>query len=184
MSVAGHKLTLLSQAPLITSNAPALGEVVAIAAASLSRRETRLYARFRIPAACPMSDLKLFLQNLSLEKYLDVLASRDIDLTVALELTEQDLEKLGLSLGHRRKFMAAAAKLRAGMPFIRARVSAPRSAGSNAFLRGDGPQASEKLDCCGTVLSVEAHHWRSDRDKAAKTKVPRRAGWGHHARRG
>src|SRR4029077_2862573 len=63
-----------------------------------------------------MSDLGSWLQDLGLEKYLDVLASHDVDLVVAPELTEQDLEKLGLSLGHRRKFMAAAAKLRAEAP--------------------------------------------------------------------
>ena len=60
-----------------------------------------------------MSDFKLWLQSVGLEKYGEVFASHDIDLTVAPDLTEQDLEKLGLSLGHRRKFMAAAAKFRA-----------------------------------------------------------------------
>ncbi len=60
-----------------------------------------------------MSDINLWLQSLGLEKYGEVLASHDIDLTVVPHLTEQDLEKLGLSLGHRRKFIAAAAKLRA-----------------------------------------------------------------------
>ena len=59
-----------------------------------------------------MSDMKRWLQGLDLEKYCDAFASQDIDLEVAPDLTEQDLEKLGLSLGHRRKFMAAAAKLR------------------------------------------------------------------------
>jgi class 3 adenylate cyclase len=59
-----------------------------------------------------MSDIDLWLQSLGLEKYGEVLASHDIDLTVIPHLTEQDLEKLGLSLGHRRKFIAAAAKLR------------------------------------------------------------------------
>ena len=60
-----------------------------------------------------MSDFMLWLQSLGLEKYSEVLASHDIDLTVVPDLTEQDLEKLGLSLGHRRKFLAAAAKFRA-----------------------------------------------------------------------
>jgi class 3 adenylate cyclase/ABC-type lipoprotein export system ATPase subunit len=59
-----------------------------------------------------MSDFKVWLQSLDLEKYGEVFASHDIDLTIVPDLTEQDLEKLGLSLGHRRKFMAAAAKLR------------------------------------------------------------------------
>ena len=63
-----------------------------------------------------MSDIDIWLQSLGLEKYGEVLASHDIDLTVVPDLTEQDLEKLGLSLGHRRKFIAAAAKLREVAP--------------------------------------------------------------------
>lgn len=69
-----------------------------------------------------MSDIDIWLQSLGLEKYCEILASHDIDLTVVPELTEQDLEKLGLSLGHRRKFIAAAARLRAAPP---ATASAP-----------------------------------------------------------
>jgi len=60
-----------------------------------------------------MPDIELWLKNIGLEKYAEVFARHDIDLSVAPDLTEQDLEKLGLSLGHRRRFMAAAAKLRA-----------------------------------------------------------------------
>jgi len=58
-----------------------------------------------------MLDITSFLQSLGLEKYDELFASHDIDLSVAPELTDQDLAQLGLSLGHRRKFMAAAAKL-------------------------------------------------------------------------
>src|SRR5881394_577439 len=57
-----------------------------------------------------MSDITLWLKSLGLEKYDELLSSHDVDLAVAPGLTEQDLEKLGLSL-HRRKFIAAAAKL-------------------------------------------------------------------------
>ena len=60
-----------------------------------------------------MSDIILWLQSLGLEKYSEVLASHDVDLAVAPDLTDDDLEKMGLSLGHRRKFTAAAAKLKA-----------------------------------------------------------------------
>ena len=59
-----------------------------------------------------MSDFTLWLRSLGLEKYNAVLTSHDIDLTVVPDLTEQDLEKLGLSLGHRRKFLTAAANFR------------------------------------------------------------------------
>src|SRR5262245_50304808 len=61
-----------------------------------------------------MPDIELWLQNIGLEKYAEVFARHDIDLDVVSSLNEQDLEKLGLSLGHRRKFLAAVAKLRAG----------------------------------------------------------------------
>jgi len=59
-----------------------------------------------------MSDLERWLADLGLAQYEQALRAHDIDLDVVSELTEQDLEKLGLSLGHRRKFLAAAAKLR------------------------------------------------------------------------
>ena len=59
-----------------------------------------------------MPDLKRWLAELDLEQYEQALRAHDIDLEVVSELTEQDLEKLGLSLGHRRRFLAAAAKLR------------------------------------------------------------------------
>jgi class 3 adenylate cyclase/ABC-type transport system involved in cytochrome c biogenesis ATPase subunit len=58
-----------------------------------------------------MSDIRPWLQSLGLEKYNEVLTRHDIDLAVVPELTEQDLEELGFSLGHRRKFLAAAVKL-------------------------------------------------------------------------
>ena len=60
-----------------------------------------------------MSDIELWLKNIGLAKYVEVFARHDIDLDVAPSLSEQDLEKLGLSLGHRRRFLTAAAKLRA-----------------------------------------------------------------------
>ena len=61
-----------------------------------------------------MPDIETWLKNIGLEKYVEIFAKHDIDLDVAPDLSEQDLEKLGLSLGHRKKFVTAAAKLRAG----------------------------------------------------------------------
>ena len=64
-----------------------------------------------------MSDLKLWLQSLGLEKYGEVLADHDIDLNVVSELSDQDLQELGLSLGHRRKFMACGGQASLGADF-------------------------------------------------------------------
>lgn len=65
-----------------------------------------------------MSDIQPWLNDLGLERYLEALQSSDIDLAVAADLSEQDLEKLGLSLGHRRRFLAAAALLRRPSPSL------------------------------------------------------------------
>ena len=67
-----------------------------------------------VPQGAGVTDLTGWLQSLGFERYEEVFRAHDVDLAIASELTDQDLEKLGLSLGHRRKFIAAAAKLRAG----------------------------------------------------------------------
>ena len=74
-----------------------------------------------------MSDFTLWLQGLGLENYGEVLVRHDIDLLVAPDLTDQDLEKIGLSLGSRRKFMAAAAKLRSAAAPPAVEPGQPRS---------------------------------------------------------
>jgi class 3 adenylate cyclase/tetratricopeptide (TPR) repeat protein len=60
-----------------------------------------------------MSDLRAWLRKNKLEQYADAFEANDIDLDILSELTEHDLEKLGLSLGNRRRLVRAIAK-RAG----------------------------------------------------------------------
>src|SRR5512134_3852337 len=52
-------------------------------------------------------DAKQWLEGMGLGQYADVFAENDIDLDVLFELSDQDLQGLGLSLGHRRKLMRA-----------------------------------------------------------------------------
>jgi class 3 adenylate cyclase len=59
-----------------------------------------------------MADLRSWLTRLGLERYETPLRASDIDLEIVPTLTDQDLERLGFSLGHRRKFLLEAAKLR------------------------------------------------------------------------
>ncbi len=54
-----------------------------------------------------MDDLLKFLARLGLDQYSTVLASNDVDLTTLPFLTDADFASLGLSLGHRRRLMAA-----------------------------------------------------------------------------
>jgi class 3 adenylate cyclase len=55
-----------------------------------------------------------WLEGLGLGKYVTVFAENDIDLRALRHLTEEDLKSLGLSLGHRRILLAAAADLASG----------------------------------------------------------------------
>jgi class 3 adenylate cyclase len=56
-------------------------------------------------------DLASWLRSLGLEQYEAVFRENAIDLSVLPDLTDQDLEKLGVLLGHRRKLQRAIANL-------------------------------------------------------------------------
>jgi hypothetical protein len=53
-----------------------------------------------------------WLEKLGMSEYAQCFAENDIDFTILGELTDQDLEKIGVaSLGHRRKLLRAIANL-------------------------------------------------------------------------
>ena len=54
-----------------------------------------------------MSDLRDWLRGNNLEQYAEAFEANDIDLDILPELSEPDLEKLGLSLGNRRRLLRA-----------------------------------------------------------------------------
>jgi hypothetical protein len=58
-----------------------------------------------------MQQIAEWLANIGLERYATVFIDNDIDVEVLRYLTDADLEKIGVSLGHRRKLLAAIAKL-------------------------------------------------------------------------
>jgi class 3 adenylate cyclase/tetratricopeptide (TPR) repeat protein len=58
-------------------------------------------------------DIAKLLEELGLDRYVGIFAANDVDLDVLGDLNEGDLERLGLSLGHRKRLMRAVAELRA-----------------------------------------------------------------------
>jgi len=52
-----------------------------------------------------------WLRQIGLEQYASVFAENDIDFAMLRKLTEVDLKELGLTLGHRKRFLEAAEKL-------------------------------------------------------------------------
>ena len=54
-------------------------------------------------------DVGVWLRSLGLEQYETLFRENDIDVEVLLELTDGDLEKIGVSLGHRKRLLKAVA---------------------------------------------------------------------------
>ena len=54
-----------------------------------------------------MSTIAEWLRSLGMSEYAQRFAENDIEIDVLSELTDQDLEKLGISLGHRRRMLRA-----------------------------------------------------------------------------
>ena len=58
-----------------------------------------------------MQQIADWLEKLNLGQYAQRFAENDVDVSVLRHLTDADLEKIGVSLGHRRKILAAIAEL-------------------------------------------------------------------------
>jgi len=58
-----------------------------------------------------MQPIAEWLTRIGLERYAAAFAENDIDVAVLPHLTDADLEKIGVSLGHRRKMLSAIAEL-------------------------------------------------------------------------
>ena len=58
-----------------------------------------------------MQQIADWLEKLGMSEYAQRFAENDIDVSVLRHLTDQDLKEIGVSLGHRRKMLAAIAEL-------------------------------------------------------------------------
>src|SRR6266540_4484958 len=63
-----------------------------------------------------MQRIEDWLRNLGMSEYARRFTENDIDTSVLRHLTDQDLKELGVSLGHRRKMLAAIASAVPGSP--------------------------------------------------------------------
>ena len=61
-------------------------------------------------------DVAVWLRGLGLEQYETLFRENDIDAEVLSDLTDGDLEKIGVSLGHRKRLLKAVAALAGPAP--------------------------------------------------------------------
>ena len=84
-----------------------------------------------------MTQIADWLRRIGLEQYAQRFAENDIDFSILNDLTDQDLEKIGVaSLGHRRKLLRAIATLE-----VQKRIAQIRILPSLAFSRQMPPNA-------------------------------------------
>jgi len=74
-----------------------------------------------------MSTIAEWLNWLGMSEYAQRFAENDIDTSVLRHLTDQDLKELGVSLGHRRKMLAAIAELGGAVPASQPRFTEPKT---------------------------------------------------------
>src|SRR5580693_459630 len=74
-----------------------------------------------------MQQIADWLKKLGMSEYAERFAESDIDIDVLGELTDQDFDRLGVSLGHRRRMLRAIRELSASPTeaVTKPRVSAP-----------------------------------------------------------
>jgi class 3 adenylate cyclase len=118
-----------------------------------------------------MQQVADWLEKLGLGQYAQRFAENDIEIEVLGELTDADFDRLGVSIGHRRKLLKA---LAAGMPGADA---APQSSSTSARLtRGPGETAEateatgerrhvtvmfcDLVDSTGIAAKLDAEEWR------------------------
>ena len=76
-------------------------------------------------------DVASWLRSLGLEQYEATFRDNAIDDSVLPDLTDQDLEKLGVLLGHRRKLLRAIASLETTTTTAAGTVAAPTAVDSS-----------------------------------------------------
>ena len=107
-----------------------------------------------------MTDLEQWLETQGLRQYARTFAANDIDLDVLGQLTDADLEKLGVSLGHRRRLLRALEALRAQPPATRA----SRAVDSDS---GEAERRQLTVLFCDLVASTELANALDPEDASA-----------------
>ena len=100
-------------------------------------------------------DLGLWLRTLGLEQYEAVFRENAIDVSVLPDLTDQDLEKLGVLLGHRRKLLRTIANLETTAKAAPGAVGAP--AAWDAPPRDTAERRQVTVMFCAAIWSAQRH---------------------------
>jgi hypothetical protein len=124
-----------------------------------------------------------WLEKLGMSEYAEGFAKNRIDLSVLPNLTDQDLEKLGVVLGDRRKILrafanldntppaAASAPAASVQPIAVTTAIAPEGAGERRHVT---VMFCDLVDSTGNVARLDAEEWRDLRPPLTRSSRRRR----------
>ena len=116
----------------------------------------------RFEDGCRTMDVGSWLRSLGLEQYEALFRENDIDAEVLGDLTDADLEKLGVTLGHRKRLLKAIASLGATEPAAKPTRPPPSSSSTDAAERR--PITVMFCDLVGSTslaAKLDAEDWRN-----------------------
>ena len=99
-----------------------------------------------------MQSIADWLEKLGMSEYAQRFAESDIEIDVLSELTDQDLEKLGISLGRRRRMLRAIREL--SRPVASAPASAPGPSETKPAARDTAERRQLTIMFCDLVGST------------------------------
>ena len=107
-------------------------------------------------------DVAVWLRNLGLQQYEALFRENDIDAEAVGDLTDADLEKLGVTLGHRKRLLKAIVSLGATEPAPKPTSPAPLTMSTDAAERR--PITVMFCDLVGSTsiaAKLDAEDWRN-----------------------
>ena len=118
-----------------------------------------------------MQQIADWLEKLGMSEYAQRFAENDVDISVLPHLSDHDLKELGVSLGHRRKMLAAIATLDREALATSAPVPAPQSQRPVASTTPSMPEVAgerrhvtmmfcDLVDSTGISSKLDAEEWR------------------------
>jgi class 3 adenylate cyclase len=114
----------------------------------------------RFEDRCRTMDVGSWLRSLGLEQYEELFRENDIDAEVLGDLTDADLEKLGLTLGHRKRLLKAIASLGAAEPAAKPTSPAPQQS-SAAERRPITVMFFDLVGSTSLAAKLDAEDWRN-----------------------
>jgi len=105
-----------------------------------------------------MQDLAHWLEALGMSEYAQRFAENDIDVEVLSELTDKDFDRLGVSLGHRRKMLRAIREVAASpVPAVTERTVSAAPTSSPKGHRRAPPSHRDALGPCRLYSTLGAY---------------------------